>query len=202
MNHPWVFFTACVVLAITPGPGLLYVLARTVANGRSDGFRSAAGTFVGGMFHVAAASLGLSAILAASALAFSVVKYAGAAYLIFLGARMLLSRANDATASPTPQHSDALWQGVWTELLNPKTALFFLSFIPQFVSPEKGHFFLQFLFLGSISVSLNTTADLAMVLLAVPIAKRLAASVQARRRQRMASGAGMIGLGVYVAVHD
>ena len=202
MIHLPVFFTACFVLAMTPGPGLMYVLARATANGREDGLRSAVGTFLGGMFHVLAASLGLSALLVASAIAFSVVKYAGAAYLIFLGIRMILSRSDDALDSGSTIKSHALKQGVWTEVLNPKTALFFLSFIPQFVSAVNGHLFVQFLCLGCIAVCMNTAADVAVVLLAAPIAERLARSASLRRKQRMASGVGMIGLGVYVAGHD
>ena len=202
MTHFWIFLAACVVLAVTPGPGLLYVLARAVGNGRDDGLRSAAGTFIGGMCHVVAASLGLSALLAASAVAFSVVKYAGAAYLVFLGIRMLITRNEGGAALARVQPSGAVRQGIWTEVLNPKTALFFLSFIPQFVGSSSGHPFFQFLMLGSISVTLNTAADVCVVFLSVPIAKKLAVSAAFRRRQRMGSGIGMIGLGLYVAIHE
>ena len=202
MTHFWIFLTACLILAVTPGPGLLYVLARAVGNGREDGLRSAAGTFIGGMCHVVAASIGLSALLAASAIAFSVVKYAGAGYLVFLGIRMLMTRNEGAGALVRVKPSGAVRQGIWTEILNPKTALFFLSFIPQFVEPASGHAFLQFLILGSISVTLNTAADVCVVVLSVPIAKRLGASAGFRRGQRTGSGIGMIGLGLYVALHE
>lgn len=202
MTNFSVFLAASLLLAITPGPGLLYVLARSVANGRQDGLRSAAGTFFGGMFHVFAASIGLSALLAASAVAFSVVKYAGAGYLIFLGFRMILYREKEPVGLRRTDTSNALLQGVWTEVLNPKTALFFLSFIPQFVNVSKGHLFLQFFALGTVSVSLNTAADLVVVFLAAQIAGKLASSAKLRSRQRTASGLGMIGLGVYVAARD
>lgn len=197
-----IFIAAAVLLAIAPGPGLFYVLARSMANGTRDGLRSSIGTFLGGLFHVFAAGLGLSAILATSALAFSAVKYAGAAYLIFLGVRMILARNQEPTLALEKTASDPLLQGIWTEMLNPKTALFFLSFIPQFVVASHGHVFLQFLLLGSISVCLNTSADILVACFAGPLGKRLGASKVFRRRQRTASGIAMIGLGVYVAAAD
>src|SRR5215475_9304486 len=196
------FLAAAMVLAVTPGPGIFYVLARTLAGGRREGFRSSFGTFFGGLFHVFAAALGVSAILAASAVAFQTVKYAGAAYLVWLGIRMILPR-NEAMPEKTevPKGS-AFQQGIFTEVLNPKTALFFLSFIPQFIAPAAGHVFLQFIVLGTISVTLNTTADLLVVLLAAPLERKLKHSATFRRRQRVASGLGMIGLGAYVAFAD
>jgi threonine/homoserine/homoserine lactone efflux protein len=193
------FLLAALVLAATPGPGIFYVLARTLAGGRREGFYSSIGTFFGGLFHVFAAALGVSAILAASAVAFHTVKYAGALYLVVLGIRMIRSRASEfpvATSAPT---GGVFRQGVWTEALNPKTALFFLSFIPQFISPERGHVFLQFAALGIISVSLNTAADLAVVSLSASLERRLKSSARFRRTQRTASGLGMIGLGAYLA---
>jgi len=200
------FFVAAFLLAITPGPGIFYVLARTLAGGRREGFQSSIGTFFGGLFHVFAAALGVSALLAASAVAFHTVKYAGAAYLVFLGIRMIRSRntpAPDSLATETTASSGgAFRQGIFTEALNPKTALFFLSFIPQFIAPERGHVFLQFATLGIISVSLNTAADLLVVSLAAPLERRLKSSPTFRRRQRTASGLGMIGLGAYVALSD
>jgi threonine/homoserine/homoserine lactone efflux protein len=232
------FFAAALLLALTPGPGIFYVLARTLAGGRREGFQSSIGTFFGGLFHVFAAALGVSAILAASAVAFHTVKYAGAAYLIFLGIKMIRSRnvpipensASQTTAPPTvsatPGKSSRsnpnsefgvsvpLWQnpsslcpnafrqGILTEALNPKTALFFLSFIPQFIAPERGHIFLQFATLGILSVGLNTAADLLVVSLAAPLERKLKSSPTFRSRQRTASGLGMIGLGAYLAISD
>src|ERR1700736_2782004 len=149
------FFVAALLLAVTPGPGIFYVLARSLAGGRREGILSSLGTFVGGLFHVFAAALGISAILAASAVAFHTVKYAGAAYLVWLGIRMIRTRnaeLNVATASPS---EGAFRQGIFTVALNPKTALFFLSFIPQFINPDRGHIFLQFVILGAVSVVLN-----------------------------------------------
>jgi len=129
------FLTAALLLAVAPGPGMLYVLARSLAGGKREGVLSALGTFVGGMVHVFAAALGISVVLARSALAFSTVKYVGAAYLCFLGVRMILdARKPETSLDDFPSASggaarNPLWQGVATEVLNPKTALFFLSFI-------------------------------------------------------------------------
>ena len=193
---------AALILAVTPGPGIFYVLARTLTGGRREGFLSSLGTLAGGMFHVLAAALGISAILAASALAFHTVKYAGAAYLVWLGIRMIQSRNAEMPAETTSLVRGSVVQGITTEVLNPKTALFFLSFIPQFIAPRLGHVFLQFFVMGTISVALNTAADLLVVSLAVPLGGLLKTSAVFRRRQRMASGIGMIGLGAYVALSD
>ena len=198
----FLFFIAAVVLAATPGPGIFYVLARTLAGGRREGILSSLGTFAGGLVHVFAAALGISAILAASAVAFHTVKYAGAAYLVWLGIRMIRTRNAEMPAETFVPSRGAFGQGIVTEVLNPKTALFFLSFIPQFISPPLGHIFLQFLILGTVSVALNTTADLLVVTLAVPLGDKLKANATFRRRQRVASGLGMIGLGAYVALTD
>jgi len=196
------FFAAAFVLAVTPGPGILYVLARSLAGGRREGIHSSLGTFVGGFCHVVAAALGVSAILAASAVAFHTVKYAGAAYLVWLGIRMIRTRNAELAVETTAPSQGAFRQGILTEALNPKTALFFLSFIPQFIAPQAGHVFAQFVVLGTMSVSLNTTADLLVVLLAAPLERKLKHSARFRRRQRVASGLGMIGLGAYVAFAD
>jgi threonine/homoserine/homoserine lactone efflux protein len=207
------FLTAALLLAVAPGPGMLYVLARTLAGGKREGLLSALGTLLGGMFHVFAAALGVSVILARSAVAFSAVKYVGAAYLCFLGVRMIRDAQKDAPKdapkakecrgdSASANHGAArnpLAQGVATEVLNPKTALFFLSFIPQFVNRGVGHVFLQFVVLGTVSVVLNTSADMIVVLMAGPIGKKIRSSAVFRRRQRTVTGAIMIGLGTYLA---
>jgi len=196
------FFAAAFVLAITPGAGIFYVLARTLAGGRREGVESSLGTFVGGLFHVMAAALGISAILAASAVAFHTVKYAGAAYLVFLGIRMIRARNEALPEKTEAPRGGAFRQGIFTEALNPKTALFFLSFIPQFIAPERGHVFWQFAMLGVISVAMNTAADLVVVYLAAPLERKLKSSAAFRRGQRVASGVGMIRLGAYVAFAD
>src|SRR5712675_1363193 len=172
-RHFLLFLAAALLLAVTPGPGIFYVLARSLAGGRREGILSSFGTFVGGLFHVLAAALGISAILAASAVAFHTVKYAGAAYLVWLGIRMRRSR-NEAMAEKTDApRGGAFRQGILTEALNPKTALFFLSFIPQFIVAGRGHVFLQFIILGTISVLLNTIADLVVVFVATPLERKL-----------------------------
>ena len=204
-----VFLTAAVLLAIAPGPGMLYVLARSLAGGKREGVLSALGTFGGGMVHVLAAAAGVSVILAKSVVAFAVVKYLGAAYLCFLGVRMILDARRGAQQSngevltqATMSRRDPFWQGVTTEVLNPKTALFFLSFIPQFVNRESGHVFVQFLLLGSLSVGLNTSADLVVTALAGPLGNRIRSSSTFWRRQRTATGVIMIGLGTYLATRE
>jgi threonine/homoserine/homoserine lactone efflux protein len=204
----FVFLTAAVLLAVAPGPGMLYVLARSLAGGKREGVLSAIGTFLGGMVHVIAAALGVSVILARSAVVFSTVKYAGAAYLCYLGVRMILGARKenalspqDLPAIPPAAVRNPLWQGIATEVLNPKTALFFLSFIPQFVN-RGGDVFLQFIALGTISVAMNTSADLFVIALAGPLGKKISSSVVFRRRQRTATGAIMIGLGAYLAASD
>src|SRR6201987_5396457 len=196
------FLAAALLLAATPGPGIFYVLARPLAGGRREGFQSSFGTFLGGLFHVFAAALGVSAILAASAVAFHTVKYAGAAYLVFLGVKMIRSRNAELSMDTTAPRGNAFRQGILTEALNPKTALFFLSFIPQFIATERGHVFLQFATLGILSVALNTAADLIVVSLAAPLERKLKSSARFRRGQRTASGFGMIGLGAYVALSE
>jgi threonine/homoserine/homoserine lactone efflux protein len=201
------FLTAALLLAVAPGPGMLYVLARSLAGGKREGLLSAIGTFFGGMAHVIAAALGLSIILAKSAVAFAAVKYVGAAYLCFLGVRMILDARKDAAVLDAFRKAgrparNPLWQGVATEVLNPKTALFFLSFIPQFVNREAAHVFLQFVTLGTISVVMNTSADLIVIALAGPLGERIRSSATFRRRQRTLTGAIMIGLGTYLATSE
>jgi threonine/homoserine/homoserine lactone efflux protein len=206
------FLTAAVLLAIAPGPGMLYVLARSLAGGKREGVLSAFGTYLGGMVHVFAAALGVSIVLAKSAVAFATVKYVGAAYLGFLGVRMILeARREKGTTDDSPPQGvprqlrparNPLWQGVATEVLNPKTALFFLSFLPQFVNRAGGHVFLQFVALGTISVIMNTTADLIVIALAGPLGEHIRSSATFRRRQRAVTGAIMIGLGTYLATSE
>lgn len=198
------FLTAALLLAIAPGPGMLYVLSRSLAGGKREGTFSALGTLVGGMAHVFAAAAGISLILAKSALAFAAVKYAGAGYLCFLGIRMIRDARRNGEL---PEFSglasrNPFWQGMATEILNPKTALFFLSFIPQFVGHASHHVFWMFVALGSVSVTLNTSADLIVVMLAGPLGDWIRRSAKFRRRQRTATGVIMMGLGAYLAISE
>lgn len=196
------FLSAAFLLSITPGPGILYVLSRSLHGGRREGILSCFGTFIGGMVHVVAAALGLSAIVMTSAIAFSIIKYAGAAYLVYLGLRMLLERQTvSSTDRPGTMQTSALRQGIVTEVLNPKTALFFLAFIPQFVDPASSAV-TQFLLLGTITASLNFTADLVVVSFAGPIGQAFQSHRRFRQRQQVFSGCTMIGLGAYVALAD
>jgi len=195
-----VFLAAALVLAATPGPGIFYVLGRPLAGGRREGIHSSLGTLLGGLMHVIAAAIGLSAILAASATAFSIVKYLGALYLFWIGVTMIRTRNAHFEEEGSPVSSLHVFrQGVLTEAMNPKTALFFLSFLPQFVNPHMGHVVIQFLTLGFVSVALNTLADLIVVAAAAPLGRRLRSSARFRRNQRVASGIGMIGLSAFVA---
>lgn len=199
VTHLSIFCTAALLLAISPGPGMLYVLARSLQGGRKVGLASSFGTALGGMAHVVAAAFGLSLLLASSAVAFALVKYLGAAYLVYLGVKTLLAKDEGMPHETAPAKGSPFWQGVLTEILNPKTALFFLAFIPQFID-HAAPVVPQFLLLGMISVTLNTAADLMVVLATVPLARRLKESAVWRRRQRRATGMVLIGLGGYVAV--
>ena len=196
-----IFFVAASTLAVIPGPGMLYVLARTVRGGRREGVLSTLGTGVAGLLHTLAAALGVSAILATSAVAFALIKWLGAAYLIYLGVRMMLERDRlelDAKNLTSSNSKNAFTQGILTEALNPKTALFFLAFIPQFVNPE-GFVFLQFVTLGFITTLLTSGADLVVAFAAGSLSGVLK-NKRGRRVQRVASGSALIGLGVCVAV--
>ena len=200
MSFP-AFIIAAVLLAITPGPGIAYVVARTVAGGRSEGLASCLGTGIGGILHVLAAAFGLSLLVAQSAVAFSLVKFLGAAYLIYLGIRLLMRKDQALTVEPAASHGArrALFEGVLVEAFNVKTALFFLAFLPQFVS-QSAPLVPQLVLLGSICVALNTLVDV----IAVFAADRLLQSGPARaartRPLTRTSGVTMLGLGAYLAL--
>src|SRR5689334_1625332 len=159
------YFAAALLLAVTPGPGIFYVAARTLAGGRAEGIASSFGTGLGGMVHVLAGSVGVSAVVLASAELFTALKLVGAAYLVWLGLRTFLSarqkasRELHASTASSLGSRRAFREGVLVEALNPKTAAFFLAFLPQFVDPAAGHVALQFVVLGFVSVALNTLAD-------------------------------------------
>ncbi len=194
------FLIAAVVLAITPGPGIAYVVARTVAGGRSEGLASCLGTGIGGMLHVLAAALGLSLIIAQSAVAFNLVKYLGAAYLVYLGIRMLMRKEHVLTAAPVASQGArrALLEGIVVETLNVKTALFFLAFLPQFVAAGES-LVPQLVILGSICVALNTLVDVVAVFAANRLLDSGAARAARARLLTRASGVTMLGLGAYLA---
>lgn len=204
------YVAAAFVLAATPGPGIFYVAARTLAGGRAEGIASSFGTGLGGMAHVLAGSLGVSAVVLASAELFTAFKLAGAAYLVWLGLRTFLAARRDAgtpidaarvVASATPVGARrAFREGVLVETLNPKTAAFFLAFVPQFVDPAAGSIAAQFVLLGTISVALNTLADIVVAFAANFIRTGAAARPALMRRLQQGSAAAMIALGVGLAL--
>jgi threonine/homoserine/homoserine lactone efflux protein len=195
------FLFAAAVLAITPGPGIAYVVARTVAGGRSEGLASCLGTGIGGMIHVLAAALGMSLIVAQSALAFSLVKYLGATYLVYLGIRMLLRKDYALTGKPVASQGArrALLEGIAVEALNVKTALFFLAFLPQFVSRAEP-LVPQLVLLGSVCVALNTIVDVVAVFAAARLLKSQPGRAARARLLTRVSGVTMVSLGVYLAL--
>jgi threonine/homoserine/homoserine lactone efflux protein len=201
------YFAAALLLAVTPGPGIFYVAARTLAGGRAEGVASSFGTGLGGMVHVAAGSLGVSAIVMASAELFTVLKLVGSAYLIWIGIRTVLAARREAlavleggAAAPPVGARRAFREGVLVEALNPKTAAFFLAFVPQFVDPARGGVALQFMVLGFVSVALNTLADIVVAFAAGVLRNGAAARPALVSRLRQASGGAMVALGLGLAL--
>lgn len=202
------YVAAAFLLAITPGPGIFYVAARTLAGGRSEGVASSFGTGLGGMVHVLAGSLGVSAIVLTSAELFAALKIVGAVYLIWLGLRTIQAARRDGSAAisggaavaPPIGPRRAFREGILVEALNPKTAAFFLAFIPQFVNPAQGSIAVQFVVLGFVSVLLNTAADIVIAILASRLRDGAAARPIVIRRLREASGAAMVALGIGLAL--
>ena len=196
------FLAAALLLAVTPGPGIFYVAARSLAGGRGEGIASSLGTGLGGTVHVLAGALGVSAIVLASAALFTLLKLAGAAYLVWLGLRTILAARRDAWApAPTPALGlrRAFREGMVVEALNPKTAAFFLAFVPQFVDPAQGHVAGQFAMLGLLSVLLNTLADVVVAVAGGSIRQGAATRPGLVRRLHEVSGAAMIALGLGLA---
>jgi len=197
----FLFLLAAVIIAAIPGPGIFYVAARTLSGGRRAGIASTFGTALGGLVHVIAGGLGVSAIILASAQLFTVLKLAGALYLIWLGIRTI----REAGHLPTEQTGAvgfrrAFREGIVVEALNPKTAAFFLAFIPQFLEPAAGHPALQFMTLGLISVTLNTFADVIVIVVASAARAGLVRRAHLVRRLRQGSGIFMAGLGISLAL--
>lgn len=196
------FLLAALGLLLIPGPAVLYVVTRSAAQGRRAGLASVLGIESASLIHVAAASLGLSALLLTSALAFNIVKYLGAAYLIYLGVRTLLShQAGQQTSIPAARsHWQLFSKGFLVNLLNPKTALFFYAFLPQFVDPARGAVVGQILLLGILFVLLASCTDSLYALLGSLAGQLLTRSARIRRVQRYVTGSIYIALGVYTAV--
>ncbi|MGJ5045973.1 LysE family translocator [Bradyrhizobium oligotrophicum] len=189
------FLSAALVVALTPGPGIFYIVARTLAGGRSEGLASSVGLGLGGLVHVIAGAVGLSALVMASAEAFTVLKIVGAFYLIWLGVKTWReARIAAPTEVTTTGTRRAFREGIIVEALNPKTAAFFLAFIPQFVDPT-APVAAQFIVLGLISVALNTSVDLIVTVWAAKARHGLVRRPSLVTRMRQASGAVMCGLG-------
>lgn len=197
-----VFVAATLALLVVPGPAVLYIVARGVDQGRRAGLASAAGIATGSLVHVVAAALGLSAILASSALAFSIVKYLGAAYLIYLGLRTLLTRPDPtAPVDRRPRTISELFrQGVVVQVLNPKIALFFLAFLPQFVDPSRGSIAAQTLFLGGLLMAMGLCTDSLYAVVAGTAGDWLQRQPAFESVQRYVAGTVFIGLGVTTAL--
>jgi len=197
------FITAALVLLLIPGPAVLYIVARSVDQGHRAGLVSACGIATGSLAHVLGATLGLSALLVSSASAYSLVKYAGAAYLFYLGIKKFRERpAADGEmkhVQPLPLRR-VYAQGVLVNVLNPKTAIFFFAFLPQFVNPARGHVSLQFLALGIMFALLGLTSDSVWALTAGSAAGWLRRNRTFLRNQHYVSGTVYLGLGVATAV--
>ena len=196
------FLLAALGLLLIPGPSVLYIITRSVAQGRRAGLASVLGVELASITHVAAAALGLSALLLTSAVAFSVVKYLGAAYLIYLGVRTFLAREKSQQAqAPAPKSFSQLFaQGFLVNLLNPKTALFFYAFLPQFVNPVRGPVAGQILLLGALFVLLASCTDCLYALLGSTVGRWLTRNARFRPIRRYVTGSIYIVLGVTAAV--
>ena len=202
-QHYSLFLLSAIVLNITPGQDTFYIVGRSIAQGRTAGLLSVLGISSGAVIHTCAAALGLSAILATSASAFTVVRFAGAAYLVYLGVRMWLDRgasSQDAGEFTRTSPWGIYRAGLLTNLLNPKVALFYLAFLPQFVAPSVQSKLIAFLFLGASFLTTGTIWCMLLALLASKIASRLRRSASASAILRRATGTLFVGLGVRLAV--
>ncbi|HSB01006.1 MAG TPA: LysE family translocator [Anaerolineales bacterium] len=196
------FMGAALALLLVPGPAVLYITARSANQGRLAGLVSVFAIETANFAQAVAATLGLSAILLSSALAFDVVKYLGAAYLIYLGIRKLFTREEAIGNEMIKQESLSriYWQGLVVNLLNPKTALFFFAFLPQFVNPNKGNAMGQTLLLGAIFVGMGIITDSLYALLASSLAEKLRGSLRFQKGQRYFAGLVYVGLGITTAL--
>jgi threonine/homoserine/homoserine lactone efflux protein len=200
-THFSLFLIAALIIAAVPGPGIFYVAARTLSGGRKAGIASTLGTALGGFVHVIAGGLGVSAIILASAQLFTGLKLIGALYLVWLGIKTIRDARHLLPEQTNPVGAKhAFRDGIVVEALNPKTAAFFLAFIPQFLDPSAGYPALQFVTLGLISVALNTFADVIVVMMASAAHAGLARKPHLLQRLRQGSGLFIAGLGVSLAL--
>lgn len=194
------FCLASVALAVVPGPAVTYIVTHSIDKGRRAGIVSAFGIASGGLVHVVAATVGLSALIASSATAFTVVKLVGAAYLIAVGIRRIVSREEDGEIQSVPApHRELYVQGVVVNVLNPKTALFFLAFLPQFVEPARGAIWPQVAFLGILFALIAFASDVSYALLADLLAGKLRRSGGGAKARRWVSGGIFVALGAVAA---
>ena len=198
----YLFMGAALALLLVPGPAVLYITARSASQGRLAGLVSVLAIETANFLQAVAAALGLSAILLSSALAFDVVKYLGAAYLVFLGVRKLLSRDGQGGQEVVKRESLSriYWQGFLVNILNPKTALFFFAFLPQFVDPARGNVIGQNLFLGAVFVGMAIVTDSLYALLASSLASKLTGNRRFQTGGRYFAGLVYIGLGITTAL--
>lgn len=199
----WLFAVSAAALLIIPGPAVLYIMARSIDQGKKGGLVSVLGVTLGGSIHVLAGALGVSAILMTSVTAFHIVKYLGAAYLIYLGCKTLLFSSNSTTSeipkSPRKKLTKILYQSMLVEIMNPKTALFFLAFFPQFISTSAGSVPVQFLLLGTIFIILAFISDGLYALLSANIRNRMIGSKDSSKLINQITGYLYIVLGVFSA---
>jgi threonine/homoserine/homoserine lactone efflux protein len=195
------FVGAAALLLVIPGPAVFYIVGRSIGHGRSAGLVSALGVSVGTLVHTTAAALGLSALLMSSATAFSAVKYLGAAYLIYLGIQKIRRDESFELSADAPRInlSRIFAQGIVVNILNPKSALFFFAFLPQFIDPARGHVVPQIFFLGTLFAVLGLTSDSIWALTAGTVAHLFRRNPRAMRTQRYVSGGMLISLGVATA---
>lgn len=202
LSSLYVFLLAALGLLLIPGPAVLYIVTRSVAHGRKAGLASVLGIELATLCHSMAAAFGLSAILLASSLAFSLVRYLGAGYLIYLGIKTIFSKSASPTKdnSSTPSLLQMFRKGFLVNLLNPKTALFFYAFLPQFVNPERGSSILKILLLGALFVVLATITDSTYALLSSSVGRMITQRAGFQRIQKYVTGGIYISLGVAAAV--
>lgn len=194
------FLFAAFMLNIAPGPDMLYVVGRSLGQGRKAGIVSALGIFVGCWVHILAAAFGIAALLRSSPVAFNVVRYAGAAYLVYLGIKMIVQRSNLAQQQPKPASLVSIFhQGVITNVLNPKVALFFLAFLPQFVDAHRGSIVWQILLLGLIFNVGGTAVNLGVAYAGGTLGELLHRNARFARVQQWFTGLVFIGLGARLA---
>lgn len=202
----FIFLVAGITLNLMPGPDTLYIIGRSIAQGHRAGCMSVFGIATGALIHTTAAAFGLSAILFASAFAFSLVKWAGAAYLVYVGVQMLLHKASVTPDSLGEVAKADLWtiyrQGLFTNLFNPKVALFFMAFLPQFVAPERTSSPLPFLFLGGVFISTGTVWCLFIAKVAATASIALRAKPRSLEIASRITGMVFMGLGIRLAIQN